>query len=108
MYGHPPLKQRVVSEMISSTCSGQDLLKQRPKNYNEINMQKAMAAVDQGDSLCHTAERFGVPRSTLHDHVTGKVQLGAMPGPIPYLTMEEEEQLVNFLVRCSEIGYAHT
>ena len=66
-----------------------------------------MAAVDLCESLCRTAERFGVPPSILHDHVMGRVQLDAMPGPVTYLTMEEEE-LANFHVRCSKIGYADT
>lgn len=67
-----------------------------------------MAAVDLCESLHHTAERFGVPQSILHDHVMGRVQLGAMPGPVTYLTMEEEEELANFHVCCSKIGYADT
>ena len=26
----------------------------------------------------------------------------------PYLSIEEEEELVSFLLKCAEIGYAHT
>ena len=40
---------------------------------------------------------FGVPRSTLHDHVSGKLEQFAEQGPKPYLkTEEEEEELASF------------
>ena len=64
--------------------------------------------MDCGESLCCTAEKFGVLRSTLHDHIVGKVKLGAVSGPSPYLMRDEEEELVNLLVCCSEIGYAYS
>lgn len=31
-----------------------------------------------------------------------------MSGPDPYLTAEEEEELVEFLMKCSKIGYGKT
>ena len=111
MYEHPPLTQRVVSEKVHSNHNDRNVLIERPayyKDYNEISLQKAMAAVDRGESLRRTAEKFGVPRSTLHDHIVGKVKLGAMSGPSPYLTRDGEEELANIVVRCSEIGYAYS
>ena len=36
------------------------------------------------------------------------MQHGTCPGPIPYLNTLEEEELVHFFIRCSEIGYPHT
>ena len=47
-------------------------------------------------------------RSTSHDRVSGKVQEGAKRGPPTYLTIEEEEELANFLLRCADIGYPHS
>ena len=44
--------------------------------------------------------------STLGDRVSGKVLTGATSGPRTYLDRSEEEELVQFLLRCSEIGYA--
>ena len=52
--------------------------------------------------------QYGVPWSTLHDHVSGKVEHGAKPGHDAYLSLEEEEELVSFLVKCAQIGYPHT
>ena len=71
-------------------------------------MEKAIVAVDRGESIRRAAEMFGVPRSTLHDHVSGKVEQYAKQGPKPYLTPQEEDELANFLLRCARIGYPHT
>jgi hypothetical protein len=71
-------------------------------------MIKALTAVENGMKIRHASELYGVPKSTLHDRVTGKVQHGTRPGPSAYLTEEEEEELVEFLLRCAEIGYPHT
>ena len=49
---------------------------------------------------------YGIPRSTLHDHVSGRVT-HSKPGPKPYLSLEEEE-LANFLLKCARIGYPKT
>ena len=50
---------------------------------------------------------YGIPRSTLHDHVSGRVT-HSKPGPEPYLSLEEEEELANFLLKCARIGYPKT
>ena len=71
-------------------------------------MEKAIAAIDRGESIQRAAEMFGVPCSTLHDHISGKVEQYARQGPKPYLTLEEEDELANSLLRCARIGYPHT
>jgi len=63
-------------------------------------MQKAITAVEhEGIGLRRAAEAYGIRLSTLHDHVTGQVEHGALPGPSPYLSTEEEKELVTFLIR---------
>ena len=54
------------------------------------------------------SEKYGIPRSTLHDHISGKVEHGSKPGRGSYLSPEEEEELVSFLIKCARIGYPHT
>lgn len=71
-------------------------------------MEKAVEAVQKGNSLRKTAEMYNVPRSTLHDRVTGKIPVDGQPGRQPYLSVDEEEELVCFLLKCASIGYAHT
>ena len=71
-------------------------------------MIKAITAVENGTSIRHASELYGVPKSTLHDRVVGRVQHGTRPGPSSYLSEEEEEELVGFLIGCANIGYPHT
>jgi hypothetical protein len=75
--------------------------------WEKDSMESAIAAVQKGVSLRRAAEMYSIPRSTLHDHVSGKVKEFGKQGPKPYLTIEEEE-LASFLVRCAKIRYLHT
>ena len=54
------------------------------------------------------AEEYQVPRSTLHDRVSGRVQHGVTSGPPRYLSDEEEEELSEFICNCAKVGYART
>ena len=79
------------------------------KLWDDESMQRAVTAVEkQGESLRHASEKYGIPRSTLHDHISGKVEHGSKPGRGSYLSPEEEEQLVSLLIKCARIGYPHT
>ncbi len=42
------------------------------------------------------ALEFGVPRTTLKDRIAGRVVHGTNIGPRKYLSLEEEQELVNF------------
>ena len=73
----------------------------RPKAYalwTQESLDQAIAAVHKGTSIRRAADMFGVPRSTLHDHVSGKVEQFAKQGPKPYLNTEEEEEIGQFSV----------
>ena len=78
------------------------------KNYDEVRINKAYTAVKSGMSIRKAAEEYGVPRSTLSDRASGKVQAGAKSGPRKYLNTTEEVELANFLSGCSSIGYSRT
>ena len=75
--------------------------------YSSVNMEKANEAVAAG-KMCvqKVAEQYSVPKSTLHDRVSGKVALKARSGRKWLLTYVEEASLVEFLVGCASIGYA--
>ena len=75
--------------------------------YSSVNMEKAYEAVAAG-KMCvqKAAEEYGVPKSTLHDRVSGKVALNARSGRKKLLNDEEEASLIEFLVGCASIGYA--
>ena len=59
-------------------------------------------------AIRRAAEEYGVPCSTLHDHVSGRVQFGAKSEPRRYLNSSKELDLVNFLSGMSSLGYSHT
>ena len=56
------------------------------------------------DAACE----HGVPYSTLKDRVSGHVEHGTRPGPIPYLNAEEENQLKQFLKNWASVGFGNT
>ena len=84
--------------------------KERPhsyRGYSSTAIEKAYDAVKSGDmSIRRAAEEYGIPRTTLHNKVSGKVDKVVKSGPKTYLTDEEECKLVEFLVGCASIGYA--
>ena len=66
------------------------------------------AVVEKGLSTRKAAELFGVPKSSLGDRVSGRVQLGAISVPRTYLIPAEENELNSFLIGCADIGYPRT
>ena len=78
------------------------------KNWNDERLGRACDAVHKGMAIRRAAEGYRVPRSTLHDHVSGRVQFEAKSGPKRYLNNSKELELVNFLSGVSSLGYSHT
>ena len=75
------------------------------KEWNYDKMDKAMEAVKDGMSIRRAAEEFNLPKSTLGDRISGRTLHGAKSGRPKYLTDEEEDILVKFLLKCAAIGY---
>ena len=109
-----PLKERILrlanSPPSGSTRFSPDGGRQpRYKDWRESQLERAYdAVVKQSISIRRAAEQFDVPRSTLHDRVSGRVTHGSSSGPPKYLSSEEEEELCQFLRSCVEIGFAKT
>jgi len=81
---------------------------ERPRKYkrwSNISMVGAMKAVSEGMGINRAAVEFGVPKTTLKDRVAGRVEHGCKFGKTPFLSYAEEEELVEYLVTCSKIGY---
>lgn len=77
------------------------------KQWTAENMEMALRDVTNGSlTVRRAALQYNVPKSTLHDRLTGKVLPGAVGGAPRYLDDEEEEELVRWLIGCAEIGYA--
>ena len=108
----PPLKERVLRSY--RTSSPPTVSSQKPKKYKHWSEERLQLAYDawhkEGGrvSIRQVATEYDVPKSTLSDRISGKVQFGAHCGPARYLTDDEEAELVNFLTGCSAIGYARS
>ena len=72
-------------------------------------MREALEAVKGGGMGAKRAARiYDVPPTTLKDRLSGRVKHGTKPGPAPYLSKKEEDELVKFLMKCSEVGCGKT
>ena len=75
------------------------------KNGNEDNMIKAVVAVLNKDlSTQCAAELYAIPKSTLSDRISGRVVMGRVSRPAKYLTTQQEEEFVYFLLESASIG----
>ena len=74
------------------------------KQWTEEKLECACRAVKKGKSIRRAAIDFGIPKSTVHDHLSGRLKGGSNR----YLSNREEADLVNFLIKCSKIGYARS
>ena len=53
-------------------------------------------------------KKFNLPKTTLHDRISGRVQHGTKPGPNPYLQADEKKALVKHLISAAKQGYGKT
>ena len=68
-----------------------------------------LKAVKEGRmGVNRAALSYGVPLTTLKDRVAGRVLHGSNFGPQPYLTTEEEKELVDFFITSYKMGYGKT
>ena len=76
------------------------------KNWDDAVMESALEEVSSGSmTIRRAAEEYGVPRSTLGDRASGRVVIGTKSGASTYLSPEEKEELVQFLIGSADIGY---
>ncbi len=93
----------------ASVSGHADYVTTRPTKYrpwSEIAMREAMNDVYiHGVSISKSANVHGIPRSTLNDHILGKVLPEAKSGRPTALSFSEETDLVDFLLHSSSIGF---
>ena len=105
--GRPRKKLSSQKKRASSAPAVMESPKKCLKWSNE-SMVAAINAVSKGCSISRATREHGIPRTTLQDRISGKVQHGIRPGPKPYLNKSEEGNLVNFLEVVAEVGYGKT
>ena len=76
------------------------------KKWTPKDLEEAIRDVQEGKcSVRAAAARHDVPKSTLHDHVSMKVNKISKPGPSPILREDEEDELVKWIKEMNSIGY---
>lgn len=79
------------------------------RQWTDEAMLGALQAVREGTlGVNRAALEFAVPATTLKDRLSGRVTHGTHSGAQPYLSKAEEEELVDFLIKCSKLGYGKT
>ena len=78
------------------------------KQWTDREMLAAIDDVKQGMSCNKAVDAHCVPRSTLKDRISGRVIHGRNPGPVCYLSSEEESLLADYLLKTSDMGYGKT
>ena len=79
------------------------------KQWDEVSMQAAIRAAQDGlCSINQAARDHGIPCTTLKDRISGRVVHGTKPGPVPYLTKEEEDELEKYLLDAAKCGFGKT
>ncbi|VDI33661.1 Hypothetical predicted protein [Mytilus galloprovincialis] len=78
------------------------------KQYLQESLDKAIGAVNSNKlSISKAATEYGVPRTTISDHVNGKYD-NHLNGPSKMLTDEEETSLINYVKYMAERGFPLT
>lgn len=68
------------------------------REYTPEQMGKAIDAVRNGEKIAVAARKFGVPRITLYNKLTGKTQINCTMGPSTVLSKMHEEILEKWLI----------
>ena len=75
--------------------------------WSDDQLQRAMQAVEGGMRIQTAADLYKIPASSLRDHLFG-VTIGRKRGGKCVLTGEEEQLVVNWIVRLQELGHPIT
>ena len=85
--------RRRQSTIVSPTIPARSIQR---RQWTDSEMLAAIEDVKQGMSCNRAAYTHGVPRSTLKDHISGRVIHGKNPGLVRYLSSEEEALLADY------------
>lgn len=72
------------------------------KSYDEKTLKNAIVKIKKGMSYRDASERFGIPTTVLHRHVTCEVKKQGGQFSLPE---EFEQELVNRIITCADWGY---
>ncbi len=89
---YPLLKDRILRSSKSAHVSSPQ--PSQPEKYKKCTQERLKLAYDavlnEELSIREAADAFDVPKSTLHDRVSGRVPFGKLSGSVRYLSDAEE------------------
>ncbi|KAH9642242.1 hypothetical protein HF086_005572 [Spodoptera exigua] len=77
-------------------------------SYSEDYMVKAYTEVKSGISISAAAKKYNIPYSTLSYKVHGKTPFERRMGPESYLSTEQENVLVLWILEMAKAGFSVT
>lgn len=82
-------------------------VKKRPiHQYSEAALATATKAVQDGMAVREASRHFNVPRATIQDRISGRIQAGPRKmGPPTVLSTEEELKLASWLKELAKAGF---
>ena len=86
------VKKTTRIQSVTSPAKKSPMRSTKRKQRSEQSILAAIKAVQEGQPIYTSAREHGVPRTTLQDRILGKITHGAKPGPVPYMTPEEEKE----------------
>ena len=74
------------------------------KKFSVDIIASALDAVDSGLTLREATNKFGIPKSTIHNKLTNKTAINARKCHPTVLTESEENEIVNWMIFCGQSG----
>ena len=76
--------------------------------WREGDLINAIEEVQDGSlSVRRAAGKYGIPKCTLHDYLTQKVEIGTRPGPDHVIGKDLEAELVKWVLEMDMAKHAH-
>ncbi|CAG2188941.1 unnamed protein product [Mytilus edulis] len=77
--------------------------------YGKENLENAIKSIKDGVySYRRASQVFGVPKTTIIDHVSGRIELNAKPGRKPVIPIEMENVVARKVVEAANKGFGIT
>lgn len=76
-----------------------------PRRYTESAMQSALQEVNEGNiSLRGASKKYGIPLTSIHDRVSGKVSQAPKWGKPTKLPADKENELIQYAIKRADLG----
>jgi hypothetical protein len=107
--GHPllPADQRSQPPPAPQVLHARPSLPRRSVAWSDSALQAVLEAVDAGESIRSTSRCFGIPPTSLRDHIYGR-SIGRKRGRQGVLTAAEELELVEYILKMQDLGWPMT